>query len=131
MLKKTVTYIDFNGVERTENFYFHFSQAELLEMELSATGGFTDRVQKMIDAKDQPAIIKLVKSFVLDAYGEKSDDGKRFMKTEEIKRGFMENPAFSMIFMELATDADEAAKFVNGVVPADMAKKIPELAGIN
>lgn len=131
MITKTITYKDYNDVERTETFYFHFSQAEILEMQLSTEGGFNERVQKMIDAKDQPSIIKLVKNFVLDAYGEKSADGKRFMKSEEIRRAFVENPAYSTIFMELATDAEAAAKFVNGVVPKDMAKNMPALAASN
>ena len=131
MLKKTVTYMDYNGVERTEDFYFNFSKAELLEMELSTVGGFSERVRKIIDAKDQPSLVKLIKDFVLDAYGEKSADGKRFMKNEEIRTAFVENPAYSAIFMELAMNADEAAKFVNGVAPADMAKNIPAIDAVN
>lgn len=125
MIKKTITYEDFNGTNRTETFYFHFSQAEILEMEMSVAGGFAERIQKIVDAKDQPAIIKLVKDFVLDAYGEKSADGKRFMKSEEIRTAFVENPAYSEIFMELATNAEKAAEFVNGVVPANLKDKIP------
>lgn len=128
MIKKTITYEDFNGVSRTETFYFHFSQAEILEMEMGTAGGFAERIQKIVDAKDQPAIIKLVKDFVLDAYGEKSADGKRFMKSEEIRTAFVENPAFSEIFMELATDAGKAAEFVNGVVPDNIKDKIAAAA---
>lgn len=128
MIKKTITYEDFNGVSRTETFYFHFSQAEILEMEMGTAGGFAERIQKIVDAKDQPAIIKLVKDFVLDAYGEKSADGKRFMKSEEIRTAFVENPAFSEIFMELATDAGKAAEFVNGVVPDNLKDKIAAAA---
>lgn len=124
MIKKTITYEDFNGTVRTEAFYFHFSQAEIMEMQLTTEGGFSERVQKMIDAKDQPALIKLIKDFVLDAYGVKSDDGKRFMKSPEIRTAFVENPAYSEIFMELATDADKAAEFVNGVVPANAKKDL-------
>lgn len=131
MIKKTITYEDFNGTKRTETFYFHFSQAEILEMEMSVAGGFAERIQKIVDAKDQPAIIKLVKDFVLDAYGEKSADGKRFMKSEEIRTAFVENPAYSEIFMELATDATKAAEFVNGVVPANMKGKIPAPVATN
>lgn len=131
MIKKTITYEDFNGTNRTETFYFHFSQAEILEMEMSVAGGFAERIQKIVDAKDQPAIIKLVKDFVLDAYGEKSADGKRFMKSDEIRTAFVENPAYSEIFMELATDATKAAEFVNGVVPANMKGKIPAPVATN
>lgn len=131
MIKKTVTYKDYNDVERTEDFYFNFSKAELMEMELSTVGGFSERVKQIIDAKDQPSLIRLIKDFVLDAHGVKSADGKRFMKNEEIRTAFVENPAYSIIFMELATNADEAAKFVNGVAPADMPKVDLNVAAAN
>lgn len=124
MIKETVTYTDFNGVERTETFYFHFSKAELLEMEMSVEGGFTERIQRIIDAKDQVTLIKVIKNFVLDAYGVKSPDGKRFQKNDEIRTAFLECPAYSEIFMKLATDDVAAAEFVKGVVPDDMKEQI-------
>lgn len=123
MLKKSVTYTDYNGVERTEDFYFNLSKAELMEMELSTTGGLAEMIQKIVAAQDGPAIIKLFKELVLKAYGEKSPDGKRFIKSAEIAEAFSQTEAYSDIFMELATDADAAAKFVNGILPADMAKE--------
>ena len=122
MLKETITYTDFNDVERTEDFYFHFSKAELTEMEIGTVGGFTDMVKKVINAKDQPALVKIFKDFVLKAYGEKSPDGKRFIKSEELSTAFSQTNAYSQLFMKLATNSDAAAKFINGVVPADMAK---------
>lgn len=124
MIKETVTYTDFNGVERTETFYFHFSKAELLEMEMSVEGGFTERIQRIIDAKDQVTLIKVIKNFVLDAYGVKSPDGKRFQKNDEIRTAFLECPAYSEIFMKLATDDVAAAEFVKGVVPDDMKEQV-------
>lgn len=124
MIKKTVTYTDFNGSERTETFYFHYSQAEILEMELSVDGGFGERIQRIIDAKDQPSLIRVIKKFVLDAYGVKSDDGKRFIKNDEVRAAFEECPAFSTIFMEMVTNDAAAAEFVKGVVPADLAKTV-------
>lgn len=122
MIKKTITYNDFNGSERTETFYFHYSQAEILEMELSVDGGFGERIQRIIDAKDQPSLIRVIKKFVLDAYGVKSDDGKRFIKNDDVRAAFEECPAFSIIFMEMVTNDVAAAEFVKGVVPADFAK---------
>ena len=124
MIKKTITYVDFNDVERTETFYFNYSKAELLEMEMTTEGGFVERVQRIIDAKDSGSLVKLWKKFVIDAYGVKSDDGRRFMKNDEIRAAFVECPAYSTIFMELATDDVAGAEFVKGVVPADMAKQI-------
>lgn len=127
MIKKTVTYTDYNGVERTENFYFNLSKAEVMEMQMTAEGGLAESIQKIVDAKDAPAIIRVFKDLVLKAYGVKSDDGRRFMKVKpdgtRYADDFAETEAYSQIFMELATDADEAAKFVNGIVPADLAQK--------
>ena len=117
MLKKTITYTDYNGVERTEDFYFNLTKAELMEMEIGTTGGMADMSKRIIDAKDAPAIIKIFKELVLKAYGEKSADGKRFVKSEEISNGFAQTEAYSQLFMELATDADAAAAFVNGIIP--------------
>lgn len=127
MIKKTVTYTDYNGVERTENFYFNLSKAEVMEMQMTAEGGLAETIQKIVDAKDAPAIIRVFKDLVLKAYGVKSDDGRRFMKNKpdgtRYADDFAETEAYSQIFMELATDADAAAKFVNGIVPADLAQQ--------
>ena len=128
MIKKTVTYTDYNGVERTENFYFNLSKAEVMEMEMGTEGGMAESIQKIIDAKDAPAIIRVFKDLVLRAYGEKSDEGRRFMKSKEISEAFSQTEAYSQIFMELATDSDAAAKFINGIVPADLAQQAQKAA---
>ena len=118
MLKKTFTYVDYNGVERTEDHYFNLSKAELMEMELSTTGGLAEMINKIVAAQDAPAIVKVFKDLVLKAYGQKSADGRRFIKSKELSDEFAQTEAYSQLFMELATDADAAAKFVNGIVPA-------------
>ena len=128
MIKKTVTYEDYNGEMRTETFYFHFTEAEILDMEMSTEGGFAERIQRIIDAKDQSALMKLIKKFVIDAYGVKSPDGKRFIKDNEVKAAFLECPAYSDIFMDMVTDDKLAAEFVNGVVPKNMKNRFAELA---
>lgn len=120
MLKKTITYTDYNGVERTEDFYFNLSKAEITEMELSTSGGLAEMIQKIVAAQDAPSIIKIFKDLVLKAYGEKTPDGKRFVKSEEISTAFSQTEAYSILFMELATDAEAASNFVNGIVPNDM-----------
>lgn len=122
MLKETITYTDYNGVERTEDHYFNLTKAEIMEMELSTTGGLSEMITRIVAAKDAPAIIKIFKDLILNAYGIKSPDGKRFMKSPEISEEFAQTEAYSILFMKLATDADAAAKFVNGIVPADAAK---------
>ena len=127
MLKKTITYNDYNGVERTEDFYFNLSKAELMEMEMRISGGLTEMIEKIVATKDAPAIIKIFKELVLKAYGEKSADGKRFEKKNgALAEAFAETEAYSQIFMELATDADKAAEFVNGIMPSDIAKQLPK-----
>lgn len=117
MLKKTITYTDFNGMERSEDFYFNLTQAEVMEMEMSTVGGLSEMIQRIIAAQDTPSIIKVFKDLVLKSYGEKSADGKRFIKTPEIAEAFSQTEAYSVLFMELATDADAAAAFVNGIIP--------------
>lgn len=117
MLKKTITYNDYNGTERTEDFYFNLTEAEAMEMEMSTTGGLTETIRKIVAAQDAPAIIKIFKELLLKAYGEKSPDGKRFIKSEEISTAFSQTEAYSQFFMELATNAEAAAEFVNGITP--------------
>ena len=117
MLKKTITYTDYDGVERVEDFYFNLTRAEAMEMELSTDGGLTSLINRIIAAKDVPSIVKLFKKMILMAYGEKSPDGKRFVKSEELSKAFSETEAYSILFMELATDAEAASNFVNAIVP--------------
>lgn len=126
MLKKTITYVDYNGTERTEDFYFNLSKAEIMEMEMGTTGGLAEMIKKVVDAKDAPAIIKIFKDLVLKAYGEKSLDGRRFIKSEALSNEFSQTEAYAQIFMELATDADKASEFVKGIIPADIEKQLPD-----
>lgn len=111
------TYTDYNGVERTEDFYFNLSRAEVMEMELGTNGGLAEMIQRVVDAQDGTSIIKIFKDLILKAYGEKSADGKRLVKDEAIAKAYSQTEAYSDLFMELATDAEKAAAFVNGIVP--------------
>jgi len=122
MIKKTVTYVDYNGVERTEDFYFNLSKAEVAEMEMSVEGGFSKMLEEIVASKDNVKIVSLFKQMVLKAYGEKSADGRRFVKSEEISKAFSETEAYSEIFMSLALNEGEAAAFVNGIMPANINK---------
>ena len=117
MLKKRIKYTDYNDVEREEDFYFNLTQAEVMEMEMSTTGGLAEQITKIIDAQDNPTIIKLFKDLILKSYGEKSADGKRFVKNDEIRAAFSETEAFSKLFIELATSVESATAFVNGITP--------------
>ena len=124
MLKKSITYTDYNGVERTEDFYFNLSKAELLELEMGVSGGWTEMVKKIANTQDVPAIISTFKKLILTCYGEKSPDGKRFIKSKELSDAFSQTEAYSELFMELSTDSGAAAAFVNGVVPTDVAREV-------
>jgi hypothetical protein len=123
MLKKTITYTDYNNVERTEDFYFNLTKAELMEMELGVTGGMTEMIQRLVSTQDGPAIAKMFKDLVLKAYGQKSADGKRFIKNDQLREEFEQTEAYSQLYMELATDAEAAAKFMNAIIPNDMANQ--------
>lgn len=120
MLKETIKYTDYNSVEREEDFYFNLTKAELMELEMGTTGGLTELIQKAVQTKDAPTIVKVFKDLILMAYGEKSADGKRFIKSEAIREAFSQTEAFSELFMKLASDDKAAARFVNGIVPADI-----------
>ena len=123
MLKKTITYRDYNDVERTEDFYFNLTKAEILEMEASKVGGLSNIIQTIVNSQDASEIIPLFKEIVLKAYGEKSLDGKRFVKNKEITEGFAQTEAYSQLFMELATDDKAATAFINGIMPKIDTKK--------
>lgn len=128
MLKKTVTYTDYDGNERTEEILFNLNKAEVTEMELSTEGGMEKMLKKIIESRDGKRIIEVMKDIVLRAYGEKSPDGRRFIKTPEMREAFSQTEAYVNVFMELATDAKAASDFVRGIlppVPADTAASIP------
>lgn len=128
MLKKTITYEDYNGIERKEDFYFNLTEAEVMEMELSTKGGLTEMINRIVAAQDAPAIVKIFKDLILKAYGVKSPDGKRFIKSQELRDEFESTRAYSILFMELATDEKAASDFVNGLVEGAAAfKKAPAL----
>lgn len=123
MLKKTIKYVDCNEIEREEDFYFNLTEAELMEMEYGTTGGFSEMIKKIIAAQDTPTIMKIFKELLLKAYGEKSPDGKRFVKSEELSTAFSQTEAYSKLFMELATNDVKAADFVNGIIPKSVSSQ--------
>lgn len=123
MIKKTITYEDFNGEERTEDFYFNLTQSELIDMELSKEGGMVQMLEKIIATKDTPKLMIFFKQIIGKSYGEKSPDGRRFMKTDEIVANFEDTLAYDKLFVELATDSEKASEFVNGIMPAKVANE--------
>ena len=118
MLSKTINYTDYNGEERSEVFYFNMTKAELAELNLTTEGGLQEVLRKIIDSKNVPELTKWFKKIVLMSYGEKSPDGKRFIKNEELTEAFTQTEAYSELFMELITDSEAASNFINGLLPA-------------
>lgn len=126
MYKKTVTYTDYFGKERTEDFYFNFTKAELMDLEMTTvpSGKLSDYLSLIVENKDLNTMLSLFKELVIKAYGVRSEDGRRFIKNDELRTEFMETEAYSEIFYELATNSDAAAAFVNGVVPSIDSKSV-------
>ena len=123
MLKETITYIDFNDLERTEDFYFNLTRTELIRMEMSKNGSLTGLLTKITKANDMPDIFEAMETLILKAYGEKSVDGRYFNKSEEISKNFMNSPAYDKLFEKLTTDATYAYKFLMGLLPKDLAEQ--------
>ena len=126
MLKKTIKYTDYAGTERTEDFYFNLSKSEITEMELSIEGGLMKKVERIVQSVNGAEIVALFKELILSSYGEKSPDGRYFEKSKEQSTRFSHSPAYDLLFMELATDADKAAAFVNGIIPSDLLEELGE-----
>jgi hypothetical protein len=123
LLKKTITYEDFNGETTSEELFFHLSKAELVELEMSHEGGLSASLQKIVDSQDGKAIIAEFKSIILNSYGKRSEDGRRFIKNQTMRDEFESSEAYSTLFMELVTDTDAAIEFINGVIPKGMAEE--------
>ncbi|WP_304588663.1 hypothetical protein [Duncaniella muris] len=118
MLKKTFKFVDYNGNPRTEDHYFHLTQAEVTELELSVDGGLTAMINRVVQAQNGRQIIDTMKDIILKSYGVKSPDGRRFIKNQEVRDAFVQTEAYSQLFMELATNAKAASDFVAGIIPA-------------
>lgn len=131
MLKKSITYTDYNGNERTEDKYFNLNKPELIEWQASEAGGLEKKIEKISQEQDVAKIIELMKEIIQKSYGVKSDDGKRFIKNQEVLDEFMQSEAYSELFMELATDANAAADFINGILPAGLAEEVKKIEAQN
>lgn len=126
MYIKKIKYEDYNGNAREKRFYFNLSKAELLEMELSTNGGYENYINRIIESKDQAELVRIFKDLILKSYGVRSDDGERFIKSKELTDEFVQTDAYSELFMELATNAESATAFVNGIIPPVLATKVKE-----
>lgn len=128
MLKKMITYTDYNGVERTEPFYFNLSKPEIVKMQSSVKGGYDAQLKGIAKEMDGAAIMEFFEDLIRRSYGEKTDDGRRFQKSEAISEAFMQTPAYEVLFEEMVTDDKAAAEFVNAVMPSEVMSKLPQSA---
>ncbi len=126
MLKKTISYTDFNDTKREEDFYFNLTETELAEMQLEVTGGLDTMLQAIVKAQDIPTIAKLFKQIILKSYGQKSPDGRRFIKSDELATEFSQTGAYNVLYMELSQDATKAAEFITGIIPAKYREAVTE-----
>lgn len=126
MYKITETYTDYDDNQRTEDFYFNYSEAELTDLQFSVSGGLAGMIDKIIKTNDMPKLVELFRELIQKAYGEKSNDGRRFIKSQELTKEFTETVAYSQIYMRLATDSKAAQEFINKVVPKSMKDKMQQ-----
>lgn len=124
MLKKTIKYTDFNDNEITEDFYFNLTTAELLQMEASSNGGLRPKLERLINTRDTAAIVTIFQEIIDKSYGVKSDDGRRFIKNQEVLDEFKQSNAYSELYVELTTNTESAIAFITGIIPKDLSKKI-------
>lgn len=128
MLKKSITFTDLNGQEVTEDHYFHLSKADVVELELSRKGGMAKWIQSIIDSEDGKAIVTELRNIILNSYGTKSEDGKRFVKNQALRDEFQASEAYSTLFFSLCTDAGAAAEFINGIVPQGLTEEMAQIS---
>jgi len=126
MYKKTIEYLDYNGLSRKEDFYFNLDEAEITKMELGISGGLSEMIKRIVSAQDVPSLVDEFDSIICASYGVKSPDGKRFVKSKELTDEFKQTRAYSNLFMELISDADASTAFINGIVPKSAVKKLEE-----
>lgn len=124
MIVKHIKYTDYDGNVREEDFYFNLNKAEISEMELSEAGGYSKMLEKLQTSPDVPKIMAVFKDIILKSYGIKSDDGKRFIKSEQLSKEFTETEAYSELFMEIGSDPEKAKEFIVGILPADMRQQV-------
>lgn len=131
MIKKTIAYTDYNGNQRKEDFYFNLTKAEVARMEMGIEGGMSEMINRIVAAQDVPSLISVFEEMIQKSYGVKTPDGRGFIKRKEDLESFMSTEAYSELYMELVTDADAAAEFLNGIIPSNIDKKSVQIEASN
>lgn len=128
MLKRDITYEDFDGEKVTDTYYFNLTRSEIIELEVGYKEGLQVALQRIVKSEDRKALVEEFKRIILMAYGERSEDGKRFIKNDAMREAFSQTAAYDSLFIELATDDKAAATFVLGIIPKDFAKEVEKMA---
>ena len=124
MYKKTITYTDYNDVEQTEDFYFNLNKAELMQIQLKNNGTLQAKLERLMNTRETSEIAQIFQDIIDMSYGVKSDDGKRFIKNQEVLDAFKQTEAYSELYVELTTNADAAVEFITGIIPAKIAEQL-------
>lgn len=124
MLKKTITYEDYNGITRTEDFLFNLTKTELMKWDLKTPGGLAAKLEKITQKFDVPSITSFIEDLIDNSYGIKSDDGVRFIKDEKLSMAFRQTEAYDQLFMELLSNEKNTADFINGILPKELMEEV-------
>lgn len=116
MIAKTVKYTDFNGNEREERLYFNLSKTELTKMQVGMEGGFDKYIKGVVESGNHAKLIEIFDELIIKAYGQKSEDGSRFIKSKTAQEEFAQSVAYDELFMEIASDEKAAVEFMNGIL---------------
>ena len=125
MRKETITYTDYNNVTRTEDFFFNLNEAELTALQYGVDGGMKEMLERIVKSKDNKQIMACFRELIAKSYGEKSPDGRRFVKSKELSEAFMQTEAYNELMLRFMTDANYSAEFINDVL-ADVTKRTEE-----
>lgn len=128
MLKKTISYVDYDGTPRVEDFYFNLSKRELINLVHSGSGGLDEQLKEIVRSRDNAAIMRKFEEIILLGYGVRSEDGRRFIKSPQLTEEFSQTAAFEELFVELCTNGQAGIDFINGLVPADLAAAVAKMS---
>ena len=126
MLKRPITYTDFDGNEITEDFYFNLSASDIVNLDAKYEGGLEGAIKRIAAAEDKTAMIMEMEKVILASYGERSEDGKRFRKSDELSSDFRYHAAYDVLFFEIISDENKMVEFITQVIPKALLEKLPK-----
>lgn len=127
MLKKRITYTNFEDEEVTETFYFNLTKADLMEMEVSKRGGLNGYIERIQETNDAGLVFEELKSLMSRSVGRLAPDGRGFSRSQQIRDEFMNSEAFSNFILEMLTDPQLAAEFIQGLIPKNIESEVDRI----